>query len=138
MTELYFAGDPTPMPQQIDFDTVRKIAGGLPDVEDASAYGSPAIKVRGKLLTCIPTNKSAEPDSLAVRIDIDQRAELVATAPDVYYFTDHYATYPMVLVRLSQIHPDALRDLLGAAWRFVTAKTPNGKRPIRKPARRSK
>jgi hypothetical protein len=138
MTELYFAGDPTPMPQQIDFDTVRKIASGMPDVEDASAYGSPAIKVRGKLLTCIPTHKSAEPDSLAVRIDIDQRAELVATAPDVYYFTDHYATYPMVLVRLSQIHPDALRDLLGATWRFVTAKTPNGKRPIRKPARRSK
>jgi hypothetical protein len=119
--------------KKIDFDTVRRIASALPDVEDASAYGAPAIKVRGKLLTCIPTNKSAEPDSLAVRIDFDQRAELVATAPDVYYFTDHYASYPMVLVRLSRIHPDALRDLLGAAWRFVWAKTPVGKRAVRKP-----
>src|SRR6476646_10492025 len=81
--------------KKIDFDTVRKLASALPDVEDASAYGAPAIKVRGKLLTCIPTNKSAEPDSLAVRIGIDQRAELVATAPEVYYFTDHYANYPM-------------------------------------------
>ena len=123
---------------KIDFDTVRRIALELPDVEDASAYGSPAIKVRGKLLTCIPTNKSAEPDSLAVRIGIDQRAELVATAPDVYYFTDHYANYPMVLVRLSRIHPDALRDLLGAAWRFVTAKTPAVKRAVQRPSRRPK
>ena len=121
--------------KSVDFETVRKIALELPDVEESTAYGSPAIKVRGKLLTCIPTNKSAEPDSLAVRIGINQRAELVATAPDVYYFTDHYANYPMVLVRLSRIHPDALRDLLGAAWRFVTASTPSGKRTVRKPKR---
>jgi hypothetical protein len=118
---------------KIDFDIVRKMASALPDVEDASAYGSPAIKVRGKLLTCMAINKSAEPGSLAVRIGIDQRAELVETAPDVYYFTDHYANYPMVLVRLSQIHPDALRDLLGAAWRFVTAKAPGGKQAVRRP-----
>ena len=121
--------------KKIDFDTVRKIASELPDVEDASAYGSAAIKVRGKLLTCIPTNKSAEPDSLAVRIGVDEREELVATAPDVYYFTDHYANYPMVLVRLSRIHPDALRDLLGAAWRFVTTKTSVGKRGVQRPKR---
>ncbi len=124
--------------KKIDFDAVRKIALELPDVEDASAYGSSAIKVRGKLLTCIPTNKSAEPDSLAVRIGIDQRAELVATAPEVYYFTDHYANYPMVLVRMSRIHPDALRDLLGAAWRFVTARTPDRKRSVRKPKGRTR
>ena len=124
--------------KKIDFETVRKIALELPEAEDSSAYGSPAIKVRGKLLTCMAINKSAEPGSLGVRIDFDQRAELVATAPDVYYFTDHYANYPMVLVRLSRIHPDALRDLLGAAWRFVTAKTPGGKRSLRKPKLPSK
>jgi hypothetical protein len=119
--------------RKIDFDTVRKIALELPEVEDATAYGSPAIKVRGKLLTCMAINKSAEPGSLGVRIDFDQRAELVATAPDVYYFTDHYANYPMVLVRLSRIHPDALRDLLGAAWRFVTSTTSGRKPTVRKP-----
>jgi len=55
----------------------------------------------------------------------------MAAAPDVYYLTDHYVYYPVVLVRLSRIHPDALRDLLGVAWRFVTAKTLGGKRTIR-------
>jgi hypothetical protein len=117
---------------KIDFDTVRRIGLALPDVEQSTAYGSPALKVRGKLLTCIAINKSAEPDSLAVSIDFDRRADLLAEAPDVYYLTDHYVNYPVVLVRLSRIDPDALRDLLGAAWRFVTAKASGSKRPASK------
>ncbi len=113
---------------KIDFDTVRKIALALPDVEEGTTYGSPALKVRGKLLACLAIHKSAEPGSLAVRIDFDRRAELIAADPVTYYLTDHYLSYPIVLVRLSRVHPDALRDLLGMAWRFVTAKIP-AKRP---------
>jgi hypothetical protein len=113
---------------KIDFDTARRIALGLSDVEESTAYGSPALKVRGKLLACIAIHKSAEPDSLAVRIGFDRRAELLAAAPDIYYLTDHYANYPVVLVRLSRIHRGALRDLLGMGWRFVTTKTLGGKR----------
>jgi hypothetical protein len=113
--------------KKIDFDTVRDIARGLSDMEESTAYGSPALKVRGQLLTCIAINKSAEPGSLVVRIDFAHRAELLAAAPDVYYVTDHYVNYPAVLVRLSRIHPDALRDLLGMAWSFVTAKKPGKK-----------
>jgi hypothetical protein len=117
---------------KIDFDAVRKMALALPDVEESTAYGSPAFKVREKLLACIPVHKSAEPDSLVVCVDFAHRAELIAESPDVYYLTDHYLNYPSVLVRLSRIHPDSLRDLLGMAWRFVTTKKPGGKRAVRK------
>ena len=65
------------------------------------------------------SHKSAEPDSLAVRTDFDQRAELIAADPTIYYITDHYRDYPAVLVRLQQITPDALHDLLGMAYRLV-------------------
>ena len=61
----------------------------------------------------------------AVRIDFDQRTALLAEAPEVYYITDHYIPYPMVLVRMSRINRDALRDLLRAGWRFVTARKGN-------------
>ena len=118
---------------KIDFETVRRIGLGLSGVEESTAYRSPALKVRGKLLACIPVHKSAEPDSLVVCIDFEQRAELLAAAPDTYYLTDHYANYPSVLVRLSRIHPDALRDLLGTAWRFVCANNPVRKRSTRSP-----
>jgi hypothetical protein len=107
--------------EKIDFDTVREIAGALPGAEEGTIRGSPSIKVRGKLLACLPVNKQAEPDSLAVRIDFDHRAAMLAEAPAVYYVTEHYVPYPMVLVRMSRINRDALRDLLKAGWRFVTA-----------------
>jgi len=125
------------MRSKIDFGVVQSIARELfaaheDPLDETTAYGSPALKIRGKLLACIPVNKSAEPDSLAVRIDFDRRAELLEAAPDVYYVTDHYADSPMVLVRLSRIQPDALRDLLGMARRFVIAAVP-AKRALRKP-----
>ena len=106
----------------VNFDTVRKIGLALPGVEESTAYGAPALKVRGKLLACVPIHRSAEPGSLLVRIDLDNRAELLAAAPDVYYVTDHYLNYSAVLVRLSRVTPDVLRDLLGMAHKFVTGR----------------
>lgn len=104
----------------IDFDTVRNIGLALPGVEESTAYGQPALKIHGKLLACVPANRSAEPGSLAVRVDFDDRAELLAADPDAYYVTDHYVGYTAVLVRLSRVNSDVLRDLLGMAYKFVT------------------
>jgi hypothetical protein len=106
----------------INFDTVRKIGLALSGVEESTAYGSPALKVHGKLLARVPAHRSAEPGSIAVRVGFDDRAELLAADPDVYYVTDHYLNYTAVLVRLSRVKPDVLRDLLGMAHKFVTAR----------------
>jgi len=73
----------------IDFDTVRNIGLAPPGVEESTAYGFPALKVHGKLLACVPANRSAEPGSLVLRVDFDDRAELLAADRDVYYVTDH-------------------------------------------------
>jgi hypothetical protein len=100
----------------------------LPSVEEGTAYGSPALKLHGKLLACIPTNKQAEPGSLVVRVDFAQRDELLAAEPDVYYLKPHYEDYACVLVRMKQIHPDALRDLLRMAWAFVNSKAATRRR----------
>jgi hypothetical protein len=51
----------------------------------------------------------------------DDRAKLLAAAPGVYYVTDHYLNYNAVLVRLSCVTSDVLRDLLGMAHKFVTS-----------------
>jgi hypothetical protein len=115
----------------IDFDTVRKIGLALPGVEDGTLHGGLALKAHGKLLACLPTHRSAEPGSLVVKVDFGDGAELLAAAPDVYYVTEHYVGYPSVLVRLSRVNPDVLRDLLGMAYKFVTRKTAS-----RSPARK--
>jgi hypothetical protein len=62
----------------VNFDTVRKIGLALPGVEESNPYGSPALKVHGKLLACVPAHRSAEPGSLVVRVGFDDRAELLA------------------------------------------------------------
>jgi hypothetical protein len=108
----------------VNFDTVREIGLALPGVEQRTMYGAPALKIRGKLMACLPTHRSAEPDSVVVRVGFDDRAELLAAAPDVYYVTDHYVGYSAVLVRMSRATPDLLRDLLGMAHKFVTAQDP--------------
>ena len=122
-----------PARKPVTFDTVRKMALELPEVEQGTAYGSPALKVRGDLLACIAIHKSVEPGTLAVRVDFDQRAELIAAAPDVYYLTGHYRNYPAVLVRMSRIQPDALRGLLKTALRFVNSQRLARKHAARKP-----
>jgi hypothetical protein len=120
----------------INFDTVRKIGRTMPGVEESTAYGQPALKIRGKLLACLPVHSSAEPGSLAVRIDFADRAALLAEAPGIYYLTDHYVDYNVVLVRFSRVTPEILRDLLAMAYKFVTRKAaPRSPAPKRrKPA----
>ena len=107
----------------------------MPGVVESTAYGSPALKLNGKLMACIPTHRSAEPGSLAVCIDFDQRDELIAAEPDVYYVREHYVDYACVLVRLGKVHMDALRDLLGMAWTFANTKARRRARTSRRAPR---
>jgi hypothetical protein len=116
------------MPRQTGLALVRAIGRTLPDVEETTTWGAFALKVRGKLFVCTAINKAAEPDSLVVRMDIAQRDALLAEDPETYYIKDHYVDYSCVLVRLSKVHPDALRDLVAGAHRFVSASTPKRKR----------
>ena len=108
---------------------VRNLALALPDVEESTSYGATSFKVHGKMIACQAINKSAEPNSLVVKIPFAQRDELIAAEPDVYYVTDHYVGYPSVVVRLSRVHPDALRDLLGMALRFANETKKRPRRP---------
>ena len=107
------------MPKPVTLATVRKIALALPGVEACLTWGKPAFKVNKQLMACVPSHSSAEPGSLVVRVGFDDRAALLAEVPEVYYITDHYVGYTGVLVRLSRVAPETLRDLLGMAHKFV-------------------
>jgi|SRR5436190_23367163 len=96
-----------------NFETVRELALGLPDVEEATSYGTPAFKVRRKLVA-----RLREEGVLVVRIDVSDKEFLVASQPATYFTTPHYDGYPAVLVRLSEIGRDELGRLLEAAWRY--------------------
>jgi hypothetical protein len=104
------------------FRRVQAIGRTLPGVEVTTSWGQPALKVGGKMFACLASHKSAEPDTLVVRMDMAARAALIADDPETYYSKEHYVGYPCVLVRLSRVRADALKDLLTGAHRFVAAK----------------
>lgn len=104
----------------VTFATVMQLGRTLPDTEVATSWGAPALKVHGRMFACGATHKSAEPNTLVVRMDFDQRDELIAADPETYYLKEHYVNYACVLVRLDRVHRDAMRDLLTTGWRFVS------------------
>jgi len=116
----------------LTFDDVRRIAAELPGVEEGTAWGVPAVKLRGRLLACMASHRSAEANTLVVCLGFDQRDAIIADAPETYYLKPHYVGYASVLVRLSRIDREALKDLLNASWRFVDASA--SKRSIRRRA----
>ena len=116
-----------------NFDTIRKIGLALPGVEESVAWGTPVLKVHGKLFAGIAIHSSAEPGSLMVRMAPEDRDELISAAPDVYYVTDHYVPGNGVLVRLSRVNADVLRDLIGMSHKFVLASMAGASRSPKRP-----
>ena len=101
------------------FDDVRKFALVWPEVEDATSYGTPALKVRKKLLARL----KEDGDSLVMPgVPPEERDILVERDPQVFYFTDHYKDYPMVLIRLSKAKRAIVEPLLRRHWRTLASK----------------
>ncbi len=121
----------------ITFDTVRELGLKLPKTEAGTAWGSPCLKVDGKMFAYIAINKSAEPNSLGIHCDFADRDALIAEQPDVYYTASHYENYPCVLVRLARVKADALDDLLRMAHRFASS-TPKKRTRITKTRKSTK
>jgi hypothetical protein len=105
------------------FETVITVGRELPDVEATTKYdGSPVLKLGGCFMAGLASHPSAEPDTLVVRMGCEEREWLLEDAPETYYLTDYYRRYPLVLVRLSRIERDALRDVLSVSWRLTSLK----------------
>jgi hypothetical protein len=101
------------------FDDVRKLALAWPEVEDGTSYGTPALKVRKKMLVRL----KEDGDSLVMpSVPLDEREMLVDTQPTIFYFTDHYRDYPMVLIRLSKAKRGTFEPFLRRRWRELASK----------------
>ena len=103
----------------VTFEHVRLAAHVFPGVEDSTSYGTPALKVRGKLLARL--HQSGE--CFVLRSNLLDREILMQSDPNVFFITDHYRDYPWILVRFSAVDAGALPDLIERAWRLVAPKT---------------
>jgi hypothetical protein len=96
--------------------TVRSMALKFPGAEERPSYGTPGFFAGKKIFArLLPGNKE-----VVVKIEYDQRALLMNTDPETFFITDHYRNYPMLIVRLSSVPADELRDLLYDAWQIAS------------------
>jgi hypothetical protein len=96
------------------FRRVVRLASHLPGIEEGTSYGTPALKVKKKLLARM---KEDGETAVIPAGSIDEKEFLIATEPEVYFQTPHYFAGPHVLVRLPVVTDNRLREMLEAAWR---------------------
>ena len=99
----------------VSYDLVRRIGLRLPGAEESTSYGTPALKVKGKLFLRLHDDR----DKIVVKMPFDRREEMMEADPETYFITDHYKEYPWILVSLARVSEDALADLLRSAYQFA-------------------
>ncbi len=105
------------------FERICRVALKLPGVEISTSYGTPALKANGKLMGRLRTEAEG---ALALKCDFFDREILLQADPQAFFLIDHYLNYPMILVRLDKVRPDAVPDLLQRAWKMATRKSTRG------------
>jgi hypothetical protein len=96
----------------VTFDMIREAALKLPSVSEATSYGAPCLRV-GKSMICRLREDS---ETLVLKVDPMERDILMEAEPNIFFTTDHYRGYPLVLVRLPKAHLDHIEMLLRRAW----------------------
>jgi len=94
------------------WDAIVELALALPGATRGTSHGRDAVLVRGKMFVVI----GRDPDHFVLPAGLDAVEMLMATDPDCFYQTPHYAGLPAVLVRLAAADPDRIALLEERAW----------------------
>ena len=101
------------------FERIKRLAAEarLPEVEEASHYGTPALKVGGKAFVSVKND-----ETIVLSIPLDEKERLMEMAPEIYFQTDHYRGWPSLPMKIGAIGDEELKMRLVAAWRFRAPK----------------
>ncbi len=112
----------------------RRLLRKLPNVVEGRSYGMPSFLLNGRFLARFRDHDTVLVLQLAT---IGERDVLMELDPRAFFFTDHYRNYPAVLVRLAEVPPALLRDVLRESWSHVATLPAARPRKARK-ARKTK
>ncbi len=125
-----------PLPAAIarGYERYLKIASALPGAEASTSYGTPSVKIRGKILSRWRTEAEG---AVAIRCDFVDREILLMAQPEVFFLMEHYVNYPMILMRVDEAPRDVVVDLTERAWRLVAPSKLVRERDAASPAAKS-
>ncbi len=93
------------------WQVVREIMAAFPQTLESTSYGTPSNKVNKNNLVRLTE------DGETLALHSDDRDIFLEKDPAVFFFTDHYANYPYVLVIVSKIRKDQLRAAIIQSWK---------------------
>ncbi|MBV8464359.1 MAG: MmcQ/YjbR family DNA-binding protein [Burkholderiales bacterium] len=102
----------------VSFEQLCEMALRLPGVERGTSYGTPALKVAGKLMVRLKEDGGA----IVLHADWETREWLLTVSPEVFFFTEHYRNHPYMLARLDKLDAESLPAHLERCWRQVAPK----------------
>lgn len=102
----------------LTWQAVCRIGHEFEGVEESTSYGTPALKVRGKLLVRL----REDGQTLVLITTFINRDLLLRDKSRTFFTEEHYRDYPAILTRLTRVGPNQLREMIGDAWRRVTKK----------------
>jgi len=114
---------------------VQRMLRKLPNVVEGRSYGMPSFLLNGRFLARFRDDDTVLVVQLAT---IGERDVLMELDPRAFFFTEHYRNYPAVLVRLAEVPPALLSDVLRESWSHVVelpAMRPRKARKARKAKR---
>ena len=91
---------------------------GLPGVTEAVSWGQPCLKAHGKLWFFW----SPSEDAPVFKVPFEERDMLVETAPETFFFTDHYKNHKLVLARPERLDMGWAKANLLRVWREMAPK----------------
>lgn len=98
---------------------LKKIALSFPDTAEGTSYTHPAILASGKFFT----RYRKEDNSFVLAVGgMEYRDMLLEMDPKTYFITDHYKSFPGVLVRLECVTKDEVHAMLDRRWRKIAPK----------------
>src|SRR5438034_11307490 len=100
-------------PRGVRVQDARRLLLRLPNVAEGRSYGMPSFLLNGRFLARFRDDDTVLVLQLAT---IGERDVLMELDPRAFFFTDHYRNYPAVLVRLAEVPPALLRDVLRESW----------------------
>jgi hypothetical protein len=103
----------------VTWSDVCELGLTLPETEESTSYGNPALKVAGKTFVSLPGRVEG---AIACRVDHDEKPLLLAARPDLYFETPHYEGWPWVLLRLDAVTRDELAERLEDSWSTLAPK----------------
>ena len=108
----------------VDADDVRRLALALPHVVEIPSAGFDFRVADKGFVWSYPERIPGKPRQIRTDIavlfvgDEDEKQALLLGEPDLFFTAPGYAGVPLVMVRLAEVEPERLRELVTDAWRM--------------------